>query len=109
MAYYPGEMEITDRSGTTDSFTGLVTTSPISIPSTPGNHIDELSIRCTVDQPSATRLEFSIDGGSNWHRLKVGEAREDEPRGTLTQIKIRAAGVSITSANYEVIINRGQV
>ena len=101
-------MEITDRAGTTDSFTGAVDAAGVNLPASAGSHIDELSIRCTVDQPNATRLEFSLDGGTNWFRLRVGEAREEEPRGLITQVRVRAAG-TLTTANYEVIMNRAPV
>ena len=102
------EVEFKDTAGTTDPFTGSVGTTPTNIPASAGNQIEELSIRCTVDQPNATRLEFSIDAGTNWFRLRVGESRDEEPREGLTQIQLRAAG-SLATANYEVIMNRGQV
>jgi hypothetical protein len=101
-------MEMTDSAGTTTTFTGTATTTPVTLPPVAGNRIEELSIRCRVDQPTATRLEFSIDGGTNWIRLRVGESRDEEPRGDLTQIQLRAAG-TLTDAIYEVIMNRGQV
>lgn len=99
------EFETTDKLGSTDEFTGTVTTFATLIPSTAGNKIDEISIRCRVDQPAATRLEFSFDG-VNYFRLKVGESREEEPRGDITQVYLRASGTS--SAIYEVVMNRGQ-
>lgn len=107
MAYNVSEMEMVDQAGSTDTYTGTATTTPASIPAVAGNRIEELSIRCRVDQPTATRLEFSIDGGANWIRLRVGESRDEEPRGNITQIQVRAA--STATAIYEVIMNRGQV
>jgi hypothetical protein len=102
------EFESTDVLGTTDTYTGSVGTTAVNVPASAGNHIDELSIRCAVDQITIKRLEFSLDGGTNWFRLRVGEFYTEEPRGSITQIKIRAAGVGVTSVNYEISMNRGQ-
>ena len=94
--------------GTTTPFIGTVsnTTTGILIPTTEGNYITAYSIRCAVDQPSATRLEFSLDDGTSWSRLKVGEAYWDTLKNTR-QIRIRAAGTAITEADYEIILQRG--
>lgn len=100
------EFETTDTLGSTDEFTGAVGTTPILIPSTPGNPIEEIGIRCAVDQTFNKRLEYSYDG-INYRRLRVGEAREDEPRGGIAQVWIRAAGIAVTSVNYEIVMNRG--
>ena len=100
------EFEITDLVGSTDTYTGTVDSSGIYIPSSPGNIIEEISIRNAVDQPIASRLEFSYDG-INWFRLLVGESREDEFRGAIRQIQIRSAG-SLSTCKYEIIMNRGQ-
>lgn len=100
------QFEITDQIGSTDMFSGTVDGTGINLPAVAGDPIDEIGIRNPVDQPFASRLEFSYDGGTNWFRLAVGEAREDELRGYKTQIRIRAAG-SLTTCKYEVIMNRG--
>ena len=106
------EFESTDKVGTTDEFTGTVNNFGTTIPAVAGNEIDEISIRCRVDQPAATRLEFSFNG-IDWFRLKVGESREEEPRkrdksgNIIRQVQIRAAG-SLTTAQYEIVMNRGQ-
>lgn len=101
------QMEIIDSVGVTETFAGTVNATGISLPPTPGDYfIDDLGIRCTIDQPESSRLEFSYDGGANWLRLGVGESREDSIRGSLTQIKIRAAG-ALPTCKYEVVLNRG--
>lgn len=100
------QTEITDQLGSTDMFSGSVDATGINLPTIAGDPIDEIAIRCAIDQPFASRLEFSYDGGTNWARLAVGEAREDELRNYVTQIKIRAAG-SLATCKYEVIMNRG--
>lgn len=98
------EFEITDKLGSTDEYTGTVGTNAILIPPTVGARIDEISIKNRIDQIQATRLEFSFDG-VNWFRLCVGESREEEPRGEIRQVFIRATGT--TSAKYEIAMNRG--
>lgn len=106
------EFESTDKVGSTDEYTGTVDNFGILVPTVAGNRIDEISIRCRVDQPAATRLEFSFNG-TDWFRLKVGESREEEPRNKdksnndIRQVRIRAAG-SLTTAMYEIVMNRGQ-
>lgn len=100
------QFEIKDSVGETLQYSGSVNQTGVSIPAVAGNPIDHVSIRNAIDQPFASRLEFSFDGGTNWSRLAVGEARDDELRGGITQIKIRAAG-SLTTCNYEIILARG--
>jgi len=100
------QFEITDNVGTTNQYSGTVDQTGISLPTVAGDPIEEVGIRCAIDQAFPSRLEFSYDGGTNWSRLAVGEAREDELRGSITQIKIRAAG-TLTTCKYEVIMNRG--
>ena len=97
------EFETTDKVGSTDEFTGTVGVLA-KIPPVAGNKIDEISIKNRIDQPLATRLEFSFDG-VNWFRLCVGESREEEPRGDIRQVCIRAAGTP--TAIYEIVMNRG--
>ena len=95
-------------SGTTTPYIGTTTNTTTGdlIPAVAGNLITAYSIRCAVDQPSATRLEFSIDDGTSWSRLRVGEAYWDTLN-QKSQIRIRAAGTAITTVNYEIILQRG--
>ena len=103
----PERHEVSDVLGTTDSYIGSVGTTSTAVPSVAGTPIEEMSIRCAIDQTANKRLEFSLDN-TNWARLAVGEAREEEPRGgTITQIWIRAAGSGVTTVNYEIFLNRG--
>lgn len=101
------EFDTSDRYGATDEFSGSVGTSSILVPSVAGNRIEELVIRCAVDQANNRRLEWSFDN-TNWKRLRVGEWQAFDPRGDLTQIRIRAAGSGVTSVDYEIIMNLGQ-
>lgn len=108
MVHSTPQMEITDQVGTTNQYSGSVDQTGILLPALAEDPIEEIGIRCAIDQPFASRLEFSYDGGTNWSRLAVGEAREDELRGQIKQIKIRAAG-SLSTCKYEVIMNRGPI
>ena len=105
----PEEFEQSDIVGTTDTFISSIGTTSTAIPATPTTPIEEISIRCAVDQPSNRRLEFSFDNVL-FARLRVGESREEEPRGgTIKQVFIRAAGAGVTTVNYEIFMNRGQL
>ena len=107
MSNIPAEFEQTDKVGTTVLYSGTVNAAGVWIPAVAGKYIDELSIRCRVDQPAATRLEYSFDNVT-FHRLKVGEMREEEPRGTITQVRLRSSG-ALATAIYEVAINYGRL
>ena len=108
MANIAAEFELTDKIGTTVLYAASVGTTAIAIPTVSNKYIDELSIRCAIDQANNRRLEFSFDN-SVFHRLAVGEMREEEPRGTITQVWIRAAGAGVTTVNYEIAINYGRL
>jgi len=108
MSNIRSEFEMQDKEGTTVLYAGAVGTSSTAFPSVAGKYIDELGIRCTVDQANNKRLEYSFDN-SVFHRLRVGEWREEEPRGTIKQIYIRAAGAGVTTVNYELSINYGRL
>ena len=101
------QFEQTDKLGVSESYCGTTDATGITLPASPGAYlIDEIAVRCSIDQPFASRLEFSFDSGTNWHRLAVGEAWAEEPRGNISQIKIRAAG-ALSTAQYEIRVNRG--
>lgn len=94
------EFESTDKEGTTVLYAGSVTTTPTTI-SNSGKALDEVSIRCAVDQTITLRLLFSFDNVT-YHKLKVGEMREEEPRGNVTQLYLKALSGTV---NYEVAAN----
>jgi hypothetical protein len=98
------EFESTDKEGETLLYTGSVGTGGTSI-SNAGLAIDEVSIRCRVDQLITNRLLFSFDN-SVFHRLKVGEMREEEPRGDTTVLYLKALAGTV---DYEVAINYGRL
>lgn len=98
------EFEMTDKEGTTLLYTGTVTTTATAI-SSGGKAMDEVSVRCRVDQIITNRLLFSFDNVT-YHRLKVGEMREEEPRGTITTLYLKALAGTV---NYEAAINYGRL
>lgn len=108
MANIRSEFEVQDKEGSTVLYAGAVGVTAVAIPTVAGKFIDEISIRCRVDQPQDCRLEFSFDNVV-FHRLKVGEHREEEPRGSIKQVYIRAAGAGVTTVNYEIATNYGRL
>ena len=98
------EFEMTDKEGTTLLYVGTVTTTATAI-SNAGLEMDEVSIRCRVDQTITNRLLFSFDNVT-FHRLKVGEMREEEPRGAVTTLYLKSLAGSV---DYEAAINWGNL
>jgi hypothetical protein len=89
--------------GKTTVFTGSTTASQLTaIPSSEGQPIQQLSIRCAIDQVNSKRLRFSIDGQTNWIKLAPGEAFSVAPRGEIRQIHLD--GGANDSVFYEVVI-----
>jgi len=92
-------------SGTTVPFISTTTPTPENVPAIDDKIIDHISIRCTIDQDTSNRLEFSIDEGVSWGKLKVGETREEEPRGGMKHIQIRSGAGAVVE--YEIYIDFG--
>ena len=84
-------------------FTGSVTTASTAFPTVAGNNILTFSIKATIDQTASRRLEYSLNGGTNWFILKPGDSVSGEvPFGTsLTQILLRA---SASTTAYELTL-----
>lgn len=108
MGVVKAEVEIGDKQGETILYAGAVGTTSLQIPTVADKSLDEVSIRCAIDQAANRRLEFSFDNVV-FHRLSVGEGREEEPRGDIDKLYIRAAGSGVTTVNYEVAINYGRL
>lgn len=88
--------------GATSVFTGATPTSgTIPIVGTNGKQIQQLSIRCAIDQSNSHRLLVSIDNGVNFIKLAPGEAFSVAPRGGITQILI---GGNSHAVLYEIVI-----
>jgi hypothetical protein len=89
--------------GKTTVYTGSTTIGTVtSLPPVVGQPIQQMSIRCAIDQTNSYRLLFSIDGQSNWIKLAPGEAFSVAPRGEIRQIHLDG-GVN-HSVSYEVVI-----
>lgn len=88
--------------GATSVFTGatpLIGTIPIV--GSNGKQIQQLSIRCAIDQSNNHRLSVSIDNGAHFIKLAPGEAFSVAPRGGITQILI---GGNSNAVLYEIVI-----
>lgn len=102
------EFELSDKLGTTVLVSGSVGTSSTAIPAIADKQIDEISIRCKFGQPANRLLLFSFDNVT-FHQLGVGDSREEEPRGTIKQIFVKAGGPGVTTVDYEAAINYGRL
>jgi|GEM_PF-4374851 len=89
--------------GKTTVYTGATTVGQLAaLPEVAAQPIQQLSIRCAIDQSNSHRLLFSIDGQTNWIKLAPGEAFSVAPRGEIRQIHLD--GGASHSVSYEVII-----
>lgn len=87
--------------GKTTVFTGTTpTTGNVTIEGPGQKTIQQLSIRCAIDQNNGHRLLFSLDN-TNFIKLAPGEAFSVAPRGDLTQILITSNGHEVA---YEIVI-----
>lgn len=91
--------------GTTTPYTGTVGTSPASVPAVAGGAILDWFVACQTDNAAARRLEFSIDNGTTWHRIRPSESRVGSflQQTVVTQLQLRAVASTVS---YEVILNR---
>lgn len=96
-------MEVQDLSGTTAHFTGTVGTISVALPSSPGNIISEVVIKCPFQTPTTKQLQVSFDGGVTYFTLDPGEFIGWSVKGKRRQIHIKGAVVGVV---YDVIMNR---
>ena len=88
--------------GKTSVFTGQAPDTGTAVIDGPGQRpIQQMSIRCAIDQSNSHRLIFSIDGGVNFIKLAPGEAFSVAPRGEITQIIISTNGHPV---GYEIVL-----
>ena len=92
--------------GTTTFYTSTVGTTPIDLPTTGTTEIREIFVHCPFQTPVTNKLLYSVDGGTVYLSLDVGEFLIWPIRGTLTQLKIKG---SVAGVTYEVILNRDLV
>lgn len=89
--------------GKTAVYTGTTTVGTVtSLPATASQPIQQMSIRCAIDQANSRRLLFSIDDQVNWIRLAPGEAFSVAPRGEIRQMHLDGGQDHVVS--YEVIL-----
>jgi hypothetical protein len=98
------QFETDDAVGSTDTFTGSVGSTPISVPASAGGDIALVSVKQPMGVPPYNKiLYFSLDGGTNWHVLQQGEGAIWPLRGAIKQIQIKG---NVAGVAYEVILNR---
>jgi hypothetical protein len=96
------EFESRDNFGTTSSFVSTVGTTAINVPGAASGRISEFYIHNPASNSASTIIQFSIDGGTNYHSLPWNSAITWTPKGNVTQIKIKA---NAASKNYEALLN----
>lgn len=88
--------------GKTTVLTGSTLAVGESTLTAPGERlIQQLSIRCAIDQANSHRLLFSLDNGLAWVKLAPGEAFSIAPRGEINHIKIKSNGHEVA---YEIVL-----
>jgi hypothetical protein len=100
------EFEVEDTIGTSTSFVGAVGTGSTAVPSSPGDVIESFYCYCPDQTPVTKKLYYSINGGTTWHELGIGDAIVWSLKGEPTQIYIKG---SVATVNYEIIMNRKQI
>lgn len=99
-----GYLEVSQNNrGATFIYSGSVGTTAIDLPPSSGKQIKEMMISCTAEQSVINKLLFSIDNGTTFHEIKMGNFISWPIRGDIQQIKIKG---STASVNYQVFINR---
>lgn len=98
------QQEIVDSKGITVQYAGTVGTIATNIPTTPGNRINAMFIRCP-NQTTSRTLSYSIDNGTTFFVLSPGEAITWPLKGSRTQILIKG---NVAGVLYEVMLNFDQ-
>jgi hypothetical protein len=93
-----------DTSGSTTHFNGSVGTSDETIPLVAGNAITSLILENMAPEDQVDKvLYISFDGGTNYKTIRVNRIFTADPKGDLTQIKVKGA---VADCPYELIMNR---
>jgi hypothetical protein len=104
MSITGGAVETKDLDGTTIHFNSTVGTSPVNVPSSDGNAIDEVLVRCSNDQTKTNRLSVALDAGATYLVLSPGEFVAWSIKGSLKHISIKG---NVAGVAYEIVMNRG--
>jgi len=105
MADQRPQFEIDDSAGSTVSYAGSVGTLAVNIPTAANKEIGHYFVRCKIDQtPITKRLQVSIDGGTTYRLLGIGEWMSGTLRGTprIKQIQIKG---SVSTVDYEAVLD----
>ena len=97
------DFESSDNAGSTVQASGLVGTSPISVPSVATTAISEFIVHCPENQDVDNRLKISMDGGSNWMTIYPSGHFAWTPKGgAITQSTLEG---NDTNVAYEIVLN----
>ncbi len=95
----------TNTGGTTANLddiqlSGTVGTTAIDLPAVAAGEIKVMIISVPQQTPVSKKLQFSIDGGTNYFTLSVGGMVGWEPS-DISQIKVRG---SVAGVNYDILL-----
>lgn len=99
------QQEIVDSKGSTVQYAGTVGTIATNIPTTAGNRINAMFIRCPNQSPTSRTLSYSLDSGTTFFVLSPGEAITWPLKGSKTQVQIKG---NVAGVLYEVMLNFDQ-
>lgn len=102
MGITQGVVETEDLRGSTDHYNGTVGTTPVSIPSSPGNAIQSVLID-NVSISANKKLLVSFDSGTTWKTIPRKAVLQGTIKGAPKQIQVKG---SVAGVEYEIILNR---
>lgn len=86
--------------GTFATYAGSATTSPANLPSSASDKIVYAEVKCTRGQLITKELQYSLDGGTVYHKLGVNEWWSGPIPGlSLGQIQVKSTASTV---DYEV-------
>lgn len=91
-------VETSDNVGSTKAYQGTATTTPSTVPASPGNVISQAGITNT----GSTDIQVSFDGGITYTNLLKKEFLSWDVKGQITQLYVKTT-TSLTT--YDILIN----
>jgi len=101
-ADFAPSFETQDIDGSSSHYNGTVGTSAVSIPSSADKVISEFILKCPIQTPLTKECLVSLDGGTNFFSLRVGEHLGWSPKGSMKQIQVKG---STSGVEYEILMN----
>lgn len=93
-----GNFEVSDNVGSTVVYSGTATTTPASVPSTPGNAISGFLIENT----GTVSMQISMDGGTTFKTIQKRGTFSWNLKGDKKQLVVKTLA---TTTTYELVIN----